>query len=142
MIVDDFKYKLYVAESQLDGRGLYTNNYIKSKSILAIPEKCLYTNNYNSILLKQTSARCCLDYFIYGNNISNEDFLNHSDDPNCIYHCGILFAIKDINPNEELTINYNLIIPKSEVNEYTTPLSAEESFKQSLKIMCKLFNRE
>jgi SET domain-containing protein len=44
-------------------------------------------------------------------NTKIDDNLNHSCDPNCrIFFEGdivLLIALKDINPNEELTFNYN-----------------------------------
>jgi SET domain-containing protein len=40
------------------------------------------------------------------NDISIDYFLNHSDDPNCHFIKDELIAIRDIQTEEEVTVNY------------------------------------
>ncbi len=47
--------------------------------------------------------------------LDNEDYLNHSATPSILYHCGLLFALRDIAPGEELTIDYKYILAPQDV---------------------------
>jgi len=140
MIVDEYKNNLYVKQSDIEGMGLFTNKSIPLKSILAIPDKALFTDNYKGIEIKQSATRYCLKYFQYGDIVSTEDYLNHSNDPNCMYHCGVLFAIKNINNEDELTIDYSLIAPEGVKTPYVSGCSGEKAFVDQLKILVKIFN--
>lgn len=139
MISDNYTDVLYVRPSTIAGLGLFTSKEIKPKSIIAIPKNGLFTNDYDSIKEKQTAIRYCMNYYQYGSDVTPEDFLNHSVEPNCIYHCGILFAIKDINAGDELTIDYGIILPENSSDEITTPLSNDQAMISSLEILLNLF---
>lgn len=142
MITNEMIKYLFIQPSEIEGYGLFTRKEIKKKSILAIPDKGLFTNNFDSIKEKQTAIRYCLEFFQYGSELTLEDYLNHSDNPNCIYHCGILFALKNIHSNEELTIDYSLLLPENNNIDYVKKISKEESFKTELKILLNLFSED
>jgi hypothetical protein len=48
----------------------------------------------------------------------NEDYLNHSQDPNLIYHCGFLFALRNIEVGDELTVNYGYFLAIDDVESF------------------------
>lgn len=54
----------------------------------------------------QTAVRLVDDYYIYNHDLSNEDYINHSFEPTCIYVLGILFARRDLEAGDELTVDY------------------------------------
>ncbi len=68
----------------------------------------------NTLLIK-SAIRWAGPYFVYNETISNEEYINHNTDPNMLYHCGVLFARKDIAPGEELTCDYKYFLA---VNDY------------------------
>ncbi len=61
-------------------------------------------------LLIKSAIRWVGEYFVYNETISDEEYINHSIDPNMLYHCGVLFARKDIAPGEELTCDYKYFL--------------------------------
>lgn len=46
-----------------------------------------------------------------------DDYINHSPDPNVLYHMGVLIALRDVRVGEELTIDYNTYFSGA-ANEY------------------------
>ncbi|QKF94639.1 SET domain-containing protein [Fadolivirus algeromassiliense] len=90
---DKYKNNFKLAPSPIHGTGTFANKLIPRKHIIGV---CIY-----HILLMP---------FI------TDDFgkwINHSYNPNSIVHYNeknnkyYIVAIKDINPDEEITINYN-----------------------------------
>ena len=61
------------------------------------------------------NARKALDYYSYhckaaGIHVLSSDddrFTNHSEDPNSIFVGGVTIAVRDIQPGEEVTMNYD-----------------------------------
>ena len=61
------------------------------------------------------NARRAIDYYSYhckiaGMHVLSSDddrFTNHSADPNSIFVDGVTIAVRDIQPGEEVTMNYN-----------------------------------
>ena len=61
------------------------------------------------------NARRALDYYSYhckaaGIRVLSSDddrFTNHSDNPNSIFVGGVTIAVRDIQPGEEVTMNYD-----------------------------------
>lgn len=47
--------------------------------------------------------------------LDNEDYINHSTNPNMLYHCGLLFALRAIQPDEELTADYQFLLAPQDV---------------------------
>lgn len=143
MLLDIGKRYLSIKPSKIAGYGVFSSIKLTEKTILAIPQNGLFTDDYNTIVNKQTAIRYCLNVYQYGDETTLEDYLNHSDNPNCMYHCGILFVIKDIPIGEELTIDYAMLIPRDMKIDYVNNvLSGKESFKKGLMILNKLFNKE
>ena len=60
-----------------------------------------------------------------------EAFINHSTDPSLLYHCGISFARRNLEPGDELTIDYSLFLAEEDV----------EGFRDSAKVRRELTGR-
>lgn len=86
---------LYLAESPIEGFGIFAQDIIEKGTALGI-------------------THVAHDKFIHGwIRTPLGGFLNHSDIPNCRYkyigtEMKVLETIKDIMPEEELTVSYTL----------------------------------
>jgi len=109
--------KIYLSNSKIPkaGRGVFANKLIKKNEVIencpvfVLPKKDYplakktVLRNYYFMWGKSTSAIC----FGYGS------FYNHSYEPNATYKKDIkgqtidFIAIKDIDKNEEILVNYN-----------------------------------
>lgn len=66
-------------------------------------------------IISMTAVRLLGRNFVYGDSIENEEYINHSETPNLLYHCGVCLATRDIAPGEELTVNYKYFLAEHDV---------------------------
>jgi len=120
-------YKTEVRNSGIHNKGLFILEPVKKGEIIGIMTvNCgiMTESEYqeeqekgNEIII-MTGVRWAGKYFLYGNSICNEDYINHSEDPNMLYHCGICVALRDLYPGDELTINYKFLLAENDVYSF------------------------
>ena len=113
-----------VRNSTIEGSGLFLEEFTKASSLVAIyshglsiiPENEYLNRTFlGDELVIRTGCRFVSDLFIVRESgVEDEDFVNHSQTPNLLYHCGICFARRDIYPGEELTLNYEYLLSEGE----------------------------
>ena len=100
-------------------------------------------------LIIQSAVRLVGDYFVYNGEITDEEYINHSETPNMLYHCGILFAKRPIAVGDELTVDYKYFLATNDVCAFddrdsgreVTGLNAKEALLQSCREVMELFAR-
>ena len=108
---------LYIKQSSGKGRGIFTSEPIEAGTLVEIAPVIVLPVK-DSSLIDQTFLYNY--YFLWGDEQKNfaiclgyGSLYNHSYTPNCIYETYYedevihFIAIRDIAPDEELTINYN-----------------------------------
>lgn len=97
--------KTYVDNSGIHGKGLFAKTPIKKATYLGEytgPEITCDENNGMHVLWAQMEDGAWI-----GRDGKNKlRFLNHSDAPSCEFEGFELYAIRHINADEELTIDY------------------------------------
>lgn len=115
--------KLSKRKSNIDGDGLFADEFIKKGKIIMvwlykaklINEETYITEqengNKNMII---TGARGVGNIFLHTSDKPRyENYINHSENPNVLYHAGICYALCNIEKDTELTTNYTyLLSPK------------------------------
>jgi hypothetical protein len=91
----------------------------------------------------KTGARYVGPIFLYtGTEYRKENYINHSFNPNILYHCGICFALTDIKVGEELTVNYSHVLSENDSmafkDQKTGQMVKGISWKQSIVETSKL----
>ncbi len=132
-------------KSKICGLGLFTLEKIKKGRIIGnfshnanvmTEEEYQKEQGIGNSLIIQSAVRWAGKLFVYNSEIGNEDYINHSDDPNILYHCGLCFALKDIDAGEELTINYRYFLAENDVGAFMDAFTGEKidglSSKESL----------
>lgn len=93
---------LYVRRSYIHGRGLFTKRVIEEETYLGDYMGRRAFENGSHVLWTETDDG--REIGRHGQN--NLRYLNHSTDPSCEF-CGFeLYAIREIEAGEELTIDY------------------------------------
>ena len=121
----------YVEHSEIAGLGLYAGEPVRLGTAVAIFTHGLQLINedeYNARTLSgdeaviKTACRFINHLFLCreSGEIEDEDYVNHSFTPNLLYHCGICFALTDLEPGEELTLNYQFLLSRDEPGFYDT----------------------
>lgn len=117
--------KLFVSDSCIQGIGLHTAEPIKAGEIVMlwnVGATIIAESEYNARqdlgddLIKITGVRYVGDYFLHTDDKPRyENYINHSFNPNILYHCGVCFALEDIDANAELTVDYTYLLSESDV---------------------------
>jgi hypothetical protein len=116
-----------VKRSPISGMGVFVDVRVKKGDIVG----CMALD---SILISETDyqaeqdrgndevLRSCIRlagvHFLYAKAIfkdgveqlTEEDFINHSESPSPLYHCGMLFARRNLEAGEEFTVDYKYFL--------------------------------
>lgn len=153
-----FLYKVETRESEIAGRGVYAAEPIAAGAVVGL------LNHHNLImseteyqdaqrrgeeLIIQSAVRLVGGYFIYNGQITDEEYINHSETPNMLYHCGILFAKQPIAIGDELTVDYKYFLAADDVHRFddrdtgraVTGLDAKQALVESCREVIELFSR-
>ena len=151
--------KASVRKSAIAGLGLFIEQDLErgeaavifSHGLQIIPEKnYLECTLAGDDLIIRTGCRWLNGSFIYRESgIEDEDFVNHSQDPNMLYHCGICFARRDIKSGEELTLDYKYLLSADEpgfydslTGVYVKGVSGRECLVQSARELVEILARK
>jgi SET domain-containing protein len=93
-----------VADSSIHGKGLFAAATIPSGAYIGFYEGDETTENGTHVLWVQQSDD--EDDWLGYDGTNELRFLNHSGEPNCEMDGQELFAARDIEADEELTIDY------------------------------------
>jgi hypothetical protein len=124
-----------VRETGLYGKALYAAAPVKRGTIV-----CSFTlgsdvtteDEYvravaeNRQPVTRTGTRYAGKYFTFGNVDAPYNYVNHSFRPNLLCHCGVVFALRDIAPGEELTLDYRTLVDTTDVGVYNDAVTGRE----------------
>jgi len=123
-----------VEDSAISGKGLFTREPVRKGTVVSIhavdsvvvtEEQYQEEQRKGNELAIRTGIRWVGKYFLYAKEIRPEAFINHSTNPSLLYHCGISFARRDLQPGDELTIDYSLFLAEDDVESFSD--SAKEA---------------
>lgn len=138
-----------VRHSSIAGLGLFADQPIPKGTVVAI-----FTHGLTLITEEEYNQRTLADdqtviktgcrfidrtYICRENaDLEPEDYVNHSFGANLLYHCGICFALRDLIPDEEMTVNYQYLLSEDEpgfvdirTDRYVSGLSPHRALYQS-----------
>ncbi len=123
--------KLTIKKSKIEGYGLYAAEDIKRGEIIMIWTADAYLIPEHEYIAKlktndkqmlATGARYVGSTFLYTDVGPGKDrydnYINHSFEPNVLYHCGVCFALCDICDGDELTTDYTYLLAEGDVESF------------------------
>jgi hypothetical protein len=129
------RFQHHIAPSRIPmaGKGLFTKEAVNRGRVLIIPNQRhqLYSARelagFASDSIEMISSlRWFEDVHTIDPEWSEESHLNHSFNPNCLWHLGFVFALVDINPDDELTIDYGHLLDEHTVLDFRDSLTGRE----------------
>ncbi|MGH8164636.1 MAG: SET domain-containing protein-lysine N-methyltransferase [Rhodanobacteraceae bacterium] len=104
------------------GLGLYMEEPVPRARVVVAPDGIGDTHRFEELqvdpaLVAQmhTSVRWFEDRYTLAPDWPDECYVNHSFEPNGLWHLGFVFAARDLGAGEELTIDYrHLLAPGQE----------------------------
>ncbi|MCC7350845.1 MAG: SET domain-containing protein [Phycisphaerales bacterium] len=117
-----------VRPSPIFGRGLFLTHPLQKGAIIAsftldtrpiVEDEFIRHITRGDPAITRTGTRYIGKYFtITDDTDSNLNYFNHSFEPNCLVHCGIVLARRDLPAETELTIDYRTLVDASDVGTY------------------------
>lgn len=127
--------KTEVRETGVYGKALYTAEPVAKGTIvcsftlgsdITTEEQYVRAVAENRQPVTRTGTRYVGKYFTFGNVDAPYNYVNHSFKPNLLCHCGVVLALRDIRPGEELTLDYRTLIDSTDVGLYNDAVTSRE----------------
>lgn len=156
--------KAELRASPIEGRGLFTLEPVRKGQVIALFTLAgkiedtpglrygmMREKEYLELLPKDevvafSGARLVDDCFVYKNMEHPEDFPNHSNTPNMLYHCGIGFALVDMPAGTELLADYRHFFSAQDYSkldgEKVYGLPPREALLRSTRALLKLLEED
>ena len=74
----------------------------------------------------RTGTRYAGKYFTFGNVEAPYNYVNHSFAPTLLCHFGVVVALRDLEPGDELTLDYRTLIDTTDVGIYNDAVTGRE----------------
>ncbi|HCL57441.1 MAG TPA: hypothetical protein DHW82_10595 [Spirochaetia bacterium] len=138
------------------GKGLFLKEKVRQGSVIVAPDKI------NRVLSEEelhrfhpespevhSSIRWFENFYTSTPEWTDECYINHSFEPNGLWHLGFVFAGRDIEAKEELLIDYRLILAEgyeigfkdSLTGEPIIGLKWEEKLHRSTRTLLSLIQK-
>lgn len=127
--------KTEVRETGVYGKALYAAEPVRKGAIVCsftlgsdvtTEDEYVRAVGENRQPLTRTGTRYAGRYFTFGNVDAPYNFVNHSFRPNLLCHCGVVLALRDIAPGEEMTLDYRTLIDATDVGTYNDAVTGRE----------------
>ena len=146
-----------VADSAITGagKGLFLDETVAAGSIITAPDGIDRTYRHAEISASpelkaqfHASARWFEDRYTLSPDWPDECYINHSFRPNGLWHLGFVFALNDLPPGTEITVDYRHLLPPGESEDFADSLTGEtiiglpwsESLTSSTRALAELLN--
>ncbi len=150
--IHHFQNDLEVKESSIHGRGLFAKRAFQQGEVVIIMRgMIMHEANYPAFVtefpdLDATICRTSGEYMLFDEKFYEtelDNFINHASAPNVLFHCGSIFALRDIASGEEITTNYQYILTPNEQlalpsGEVVQGMDARTSMRATTETLLKI----
>ena len=112
-----------IADSRIPGagKGLFLQAPVARGRVIVAPDDIRGTQRWEQVRARPdakaamaASVRWFEDQCTVSLDWPDECFVNHSFQPNGLWHLGFIFAARDLAAGEELTVDYRHLLPEGE----------------------------
>jgi hypothetical protein len=113
-----------IADSTINGagKGLFLEEAVAAGRIVSAPDAIDRTFSYAEIAaqpaLLYASARWFEDRYTLSPDWPDECYINHSFEPNGLWHLGFVFALHDLAEGTEITVDYRHLLPPGQAEDF------------------------
>jgi len=149
--------RYHVADSTIKGagKGLFLDESVAAGRVITAPDGIDQTFLHAEInaspeLRNQlhASARWFEDRYTLSPDWPDECYINHSFQPNGLWHLGFVFALADLPPGTEITVDYRHLLPPGESEDFADSVTGEtitglpwsESLASSTRALAELLD--
>lgn len=105
-----------------EGKGIFLLEGVKRGRILVAPDAInkVYNGAERAGLEPRSPeddacVRWFEDYHTVSTDWPDDCYVNHSFSPSGLWHLGFIFALRDLQPGDELTVDYRFLVNDNEV---------------------------
>lgn len=149
--------RYHIADSAIHGagKGLFLDEAVAAGRIITAPDGISETFRYADITTSpelsaqfHASARWFEDRYTLSPDWPDECYINHSFTPNGLWHLGFVFALAELPPGTEITVDYRHLLPPGKAEDFVdsatgetiTGLSWQESLASSTRALAGLLD--
>lgn len=118
MIVPAYEIKM---AKHAHGKGVFLKQSVHRGQVLLAPDAInkLYTQQQrNALVPGSPEDEACVRWFETFHTVStdwpDDCYVNHSFTPSGLWHLGFVFALRDLEPGDEVTVDYRFVIDDNE----------------------------
>lgn len=115
------------------GQGLYLEEPVARGRIVVAPDAIPATFGWDEVRAQPdpsaamaAAVRWFEDRYTISLDWPDECYLNHSFEPNGLWHLGFVFAARDLDAGEELTVDYRHLLPEGEPEAFRDAATGRE----------------
>lgn len=115
------------------GQGLYLEEPVARGRIVVAPDAIPATFGWDEVRAQPdppaamaAAVRWFEDRYTISLDWPDECYLNHSFEPNGLWHLGFVFAARDLGAGEELTVDYRHLLPEGEPEAFRDAATGRE----------------
>ncbi len=135
------------------GSGVFLAQAVAAGSVIVAPDAIPRVHRWAELdtmsdpaAARAASVRWFEEFYTVSLDWPDECYINHSFQPNGLWHLGFVFAAGPITPDDELTIDYRHLLPEGEAESFTDadtgqPIigwSGRESLRRSTTDLARL----
>ncbi|MGH8158339.1 MAG: SET domain-containing protein-lysine N-methyltransferase [Rhodanobacter sp.] len=126
--------RYHIAASAIHGagKGLFLDETVAAGRIITAPDGINDTFRYADITaspqlsaLFHASARWFEDRYTLSPDWPDECYINHSFTPNGLWHLGFVFALAELPPGTEITVDYRHLLPPGQAEDFVDSVTGE-----------------
>ena len=149
------RYRIAASSIPGAGQGLYLDEAVEAGRIITAPDAIDRTYRLTDILGStelssqlHASARWFEDRYTLSPDWPDECYINHSFQPNGLWHLGFVFALSNLPQGTEITVDYRHLLPPGQVEDFLDAETGEkivglpwsESLIQSTRALAALLD--
>ena len=127
------RYRVEASRIPLAGKGLFLDEPVARGRVIIAPDN-LHTvwpeaklRQYPADSIEvESSVRWFEDWFSLTPEWTDECYVNHSFEPNALWHLGFIFAAADLPAGVEITVDYRYVIGSGEVMPFRDSVTGRE----------------
>ena len=126
--------RYHIADSAIHGagKGLFLDDTVRAGRIITAPDGINETFRYADITTSpelsaqfHASARWFEDRYTLSPDWPDECYINHSFTPNGLWHLGFVFALSELPPGTEITVDYRHLLPPGQAEDFVDSATGE-----------------
>jgi hypothetical protein len=125
----------HVAASSIAGagHGLFIDAPVDAGSVIVAPDAIPRTWRWHEVLAHPdpdaalaASVRWFEDHYTVTLDWPDECYINHSFTPNGLWHLGFVFAARNLQPGEELTVDYRHLLGEGQQEAFADSITGAQ----------------